>query len=525
MADRPGTFESLTRAMASPRTATVALLSFSSGLPLGLVWIAIPDWMRDSGVDIRVVGLFSLAQAPWAFKVMWSPLMDRFVPPFWGRRRGWMALTQIALCLLGLALAGVGHRPEAIWVVGAIALAAGLAAASQDIAYDAYSVEVLRKEEQGVAVGARTAMYRVAMLMAGGYAISMAARVGWPVVNLLLAACYIPILFITWKAPEPEVEPTPPRSLRDAVWLPFVEMLSRPRALEILAFVVLYKLADQLSQALTRPFLNDIGYTADQRGFALSTVGVFATVGGAMIGGWVSTAAGLGRSLWVFGLLQVFSNLGYWLIAYWGVPNLPLMYAATSVETLTSGMGTGAFSVLLIRLTQKRFSATQYALFSSLFALPRVLAGPIAGIAVDSMGWATFYLATILAGIPGLVMLQRFVPITERELTFTADDVDDGQAGASATPDLSGLLGGGVTAALIAAIGGSAIVALMSAIDAMRRAKSGVLDFGTAWLSIWQPHGIDGWLNLLSVLFFALACGVGAVALKAARRQGRRGHR
>ncbi len=159
--------------------------------------------------------------------------------------------------------------------------------------------------------------------------------------------------------------------------------------------------------------------------------------------------------------------------------------------------------------------------FSSLFALPRVLAGPIAGIAVDSMGWATFYLATILAGIPGLVMLQRFVPITERELTFTADDVDDGQAGASATPDLSGLLGGGVTAALIAAIGGSAIVALMSAIDAMRRAKSGVLDFGTAWLSIWQPHGIDGWLNLLSVLFFALACGVGAVALKAARRQGR----
>ena len=154
---------SLARAMRSRRTAAVSLLSFSSGLPLGLVWFAIPDWMRDIGVDIRVVGLFSLAQAPWAFKVVWSPLMDRFVPPFWGRRRGWMALTQIALFACGLMLAGVGSRPETIWVVGAIALATAMASASQDIAYDAYTVDVLRPEEQGAAVGARTAMYRAAM--------------------------------------------------------------------------------------------------------------------------------------------------------------------------------------------------------------------------------------------------------------------------------------------------------------------------------------------------------------------------
>ena len=143
--------------MRSPRTAAVALLSFSSGLPLGLVWFAIPDWMRGIGVDIRLVGLLSLAQAPWAFKVVWSPLMDRYIPPFWGRRRGWMALTQVLLFALGLVLARLGQRPEALWVVGAGALATGVASASEDIAFDAYTVEIRRPEGHGVAVGERAA--------------------------------------------------------------------------------------------------------------------------------------------------------------------------------------------------------------------------------------------------------------------------------------------------------------------------------------------------------------------------------
>ncbi|MGE3508789.1 MAG: MFS transporter [Vicinamibacterales bacterium] len=516
-------FRSLVRAMASPRTAAVAILSFSSGLPLGLVWIAIPDWMRDIGVDIRVVGLFSLAQAPWAFKVIWSPLMDRYVPPFWGRRRGWMALTQIALGVLGLVLAGVGNRPEAIWVVGAIALAAGVAAASQDIAYDAYAVEVLRRDEQGVAVGARTALYRAAMLISGGVAISAAARIGWPAVNVLLAVCYLPMLAMTWKAPEPEVTPVAPRTLRDAVWLPFIEMLARPRSLEILAFVVLYKLADNLSQALTRPFLNDLGYTADHRGFALATVGVFATVAGAVVGGWVTTLAGLGHSLWIFGFLQVFSNIGYWLIAYVGVPNLPLMYGATSFEMLTSGMGTGAFGVLLLRLTEKRFSATQYALFTSLFALPRVMAGPIAGLAVDAMGWAPFYLATMVVGIPGLLMLARFVPLGAREPRLESAEVSaDEIAHPVINPGggLSHLVTRGAATTLVTLIGSSALVALMAAIDTMRRERTSTLGFGSAWASVWQPHGIDGWLQVVSLVAFSIACGLGAVAMAAARRRG-----
>ena len=413
-----GAFAGLVRALRSPRTASVALLSFSSGLPLGLVWYAIPDWMRDLGVDIRVVGLFSLAQAPWAFKVVWSPLMDRYVPPFWGRRRGWMGLTQLLLAALGLLLAGVGHRPEAIWVVGALALAIAVASASQDIAIDAYSVEILRPEEQGVAVGARVAFYRAAMAVSGGVAITLAARIGWPAVNVLLALVYLPILVLTWKAPDPEAEPSPPRTLADAVWQPLVGLFSRPRALEILAFVVLYKLSDQLTQALTRPFLIDMGYNADQRGVALATITLVATVGGAFVGGWVTTLAGLGHALWIFGFLQVFSNAGYLGLSWLSAPNPSLMYAAAGFELGTSGMGTGAFSVLLLRLTEKRFSATQYALLSSLFALPRVVAGPAAGFAVSAVGWSTFFATTIVLGIPGLLMLAKFVPLGVREPTI-----------------------------------------------------------------------------------------------------------
>src|SRR6476620_8112357 len=165
---RPGAFKSLAVAMRSRRTASVALLSFSSGLPLGLVWIAIPDWLRNIGVDIRVVGLITLAQAPWTFKFLWSPLMDRYSPPWLGRRRGWAAIAQVALMILVFALAGVGNNPETPWVVGALALAIAFASATQDIAIDSYFVEVVRPEEQGVAVGAPIAIYRAAMYIAGG---------------------------------------------------------------------------------------------------------------------------------------------------------------------------------------------------------------------------------------------------------------------------------------------------------------------------------------------------------------------
>lgn len=503
---------SLLLAMRSRRTAAVALQSFASGLPLGLVWYAIPDWMRDIGVDIRVVGLITLAQAPWTFKVLWAPLMDRFVPPFWGRRRGWMAVTQIALFVLGVLLAGVGQRPEAIWVVGALALATALASASQDIAIDAYAVEVLHKDEQGAASGARTAMYRLAMLVSGGAAISLAARLGWPAVNLLLALVYLPMLVITWRSPEPEVAARPPRTLREAVWQPFVSFLGRPRALEILAFVVLYKIADQLAQALTRPFLIDMGYNADQRGVALATIGAGATVIGAFLGGWVTTLAGLGHSLWIFGFLQLFSNAGYYLLALLEAPNPPAMYAATGFELLTSGMGTGAFSVLLLRLTEKRFSATQYALFSSLFALPRVLAGPVTGFAVNAVGWPTFFLSTMVIGIPGLLMLARFVPLGVRE-----PRLDDGTGAVASTPPLSTLLRPGAIAAAGLAIASTLLLAVLNAMDTMRATPPAAFDMGAELRRLLTPVDVGGWVQLFGIAAFAVVGGIFIAASRARR--------
>src|SRR5262245_26378629 len=279
-------------AMKSPRTAAVSLLAFSSGLPLGLVWIAIPDWMRSSGVDIKTVGLLTLAQAPWTFKFLWSPFMDRYAPPFGGRRRGWMLITQALLLVCTASLAGVAGSPDLPWIVGAVSLAIAFASASQDIAIDAYAVDVLRPEEQGVAVGARIAVYRAAMSIAGGIAITLAARVGWPFVTLLLAALYLPMMVVAWRAPEPEQKVVAPRTLRDAVWLPFLGFLSRHRALEILAFVLTYKLSENLGLALLRPFLVDMGYSADDRGIALTVVATTGVLFGAFLGGALTNVIG-----------------------------------------------------------------------------------------------------------------------------------------------------------------------------------------------------------------------------------------
>jgi len=501
--------------MSSWRTAAVALLSFASGLPLGLVWYAIPDWMRDIGVDIRIVGLFSLAQVPWAFKVLWSPLMDRYVPPFWGRRRGWIALMQLALAILSLALAGVGSHPEAIWVVGAVALAIALASASQDVAYDAYAVDVLREDEQGPASGARLAFYRAAMLVSGGVSITLAGRWGWPAVNALLGLVYLAMLLLTWLAPEPEVKVEPPKSLRDAVWEPFLGFLARHRALEILAFVFLYKFADQLAQALTRPFLIDMGYDSDQRGVALSTIGMVATIGGGLLGGVTTTLVGLGHSLWVFGVLQIFSNVGYFLLAGLSAPSIPMMYAATGFELFTSGLGTGAFSVLLLRMTQKRFSATQYALFSSLFALPRLLAGPISGFVVDAIGWRTFFLSTLVMGIPGLAMLARFVPPGVKEPEFAVRDVERKQ------PLSPGeLLARGVLGAALAGTLAVFSVAALAALKTMRETPEVGYDLLRAASGMRSPAEVTDWVQLIGVAAFTAIGGLFTAAIYAARSGG-----
>jgi MFS transporter, PAT family, beta-lactamase induction signal transducer AmpG len=510
---RPGTWKSLVAAARSWRTLSVALLSFSSGLPLGLVWVAIPDWLRSIGVDIRVVGLITLAQAPWTFKFLWSPLLDRYRPPglaWLGRRRGWAAVAQVGLFVFTLALAGVGSHPQTPWVVGALALAIAFSSASQDIAVDAYAVDVLRPEEQGIAVGARIAVYRAAMFVASGLSITLAAQFSWPLVDVGLACLYLPMLWITFKAPEPEDARPAPRTLTEAVWHPFLGFLARHRALEILAFVFFYKLADNLADALKRPFLVDMGYTAFDRGVALATVGLAAVLVGTFLGGAVTTLIGLGHSLWLFGVLMVVSNLGYILVAAAGHVDRPLMYAAIGFETLTQGLGTGAFSVLLLRITQKRFSATQYALFSSLFGLPRVVSGPIAGFTVYAVGWKTFFWLTMVAGIPGLVLLARFVPLGTKEPSFTVEPPYAGRPLGAAS-----LAGRGLAGAIVGGGGGAAAVAFLAALEAMK--GGGGFDLLTPLAAMLRPETLTGWLELLGLAAFGAVCGLFTAAVAAAR--------
>ncbi len=509
---RLGTFQSLARAMTSWRTAAVSILSFSSGLPLGLVWIAIPDWMRSSGMDIRLVGLISLTQAPWTFKVLWAPLLDRYVPPWLGRRRGWAAITQIALFALLLALAGLGHHPDAPWVLMALTLSIAFASASQDIAIDAYAVEILRPEEQGVAVGARVAIYRAAMYVAGGLAITLAARWSWPAVNVGLALLYLPMLVVTWKAPEPEGVGAAPRTLREAVWHPFLGVLAKYRALEILAFVILYKLSDNLAAALLRPFLFDMGYSAFDRGLAVATVGLALTLFGTFVGGAMTTSWGLGHCLWLFGFLQIFAHVGYILLTGSG-PNRPLMYASVGFECLTQGLGTGAFSVLLLRLTQKRFSATQYSLFSSLFSLPRIVAGPICGFAVAAVGWKSFFWIAIVSGIPGLVLLQRFAPLGTRDPRI------DGTAPVRASRPLrrGELTLSGLAAGLAAALASGLVIAFTVAAAAARKAPDHAFDFGAALGSLLHPSSVQDWTAVVGVLLAGAVVGLLTAAVRAVR--------
>jgi len=501
-------------ALRSWRTAAVSLLSFSSGLPLGLVWIAIPTWLAREGVDIKIIGLFTLAQAPWSFKFLWSPLMDRFALPVprLGRKLGWTLAAQVLLLALTFVLADVATRPDAIWIIGTLTLAIAFASATQDIAIDAYAVEVLEPGEQGVAVGARTAIYRAAMFVAGGLAITLAGLWSWPFVFALIALMYLPMLVITFLAPRSPVDQrTAVPSLRAAVWEPFVGFLRKARALELLAFVVLYKLADNLAGALVRPFLVQTGFNDFDVGVATATIGLVATLVGTFLGGMLTTAMGLGHALWVFGGLQVVSNLGYVLIAAVGV-HRPLMYGAMGFESLTSGMGTGAFGVLLLRMTMKQFSATQYALFSSLFALPRILAGPATGVMVDAVGWVDFFLFTIAIGVPGLLMLQRFSPLGVREPTL--DVIGE----IKPRPLTRGALL--ARAAAGGAVGFALAVGSIAVLDAFRQrhaSANGGFDVMTPLGAVLTPDHISDWIVLAGVALFAVVVALATAATAAAR--------
>jgi len=524
---RPGTLASLRAAISSRRIGSVTLQSFASGLPLGLIWIAMPAWLTYRGVDIKTVGLFSLAQAPWTFKFLWSPLMDRYSPGFLGRKRSWMVITELFLIVGISALAFQANRPR-VSLVAALAIFIAFWSASQDIAIDGYAVEVLERSEQGLAVGARVALYRAATLISGAVAITFGERIGWGPVFVVIALLDLPMIGVVFWSPEPVESVRAPRTLRDAVVDPLIDIFRRSRALQIVGFLLLYKFGENLATALTRPFLIQKCFAPEDVGLATATIGLVAIIGGTFLGGWSTDRIGLGRALWIFGLVQAVGFLGYIAVdqATPGVPcaggqhvtwtqpltNRLVMYAAVGIENACQGMATGAFGVLLLRITQKQFSATQYALFSSIFALGRTLAGPPAGYLVDAIGWTPFYLVCTAASVPGLLLLQRFVPFRAREPLLEEESRIEPRPITRLRLFLTSLAWGFVGAA--AALFSSA---LLAAFKAVRGRPEMSLDLGPALLRPFAPAAPSDWLRLAGFAVVGLVAAGAAAAFLAAR--------
>jgi PAT family beta-lactamase induction signal transducer AmpG len=524
---RPGTWESLRAALGSRRIGAVTIQSFSSGLPLGLVWIALPAYLTYRGVDIRTVGLFSLAQAPWTFKFLWAPLLDRFEPRFLGRKRSWIVVWQGVLLALFAVLAGAGASPS-VGVVAALAILVAFASASQDVVIDGYAVDVLEKSEQGLAVGARVALYRGAMLLSGAVAITFGQRFGWPAVFAGLALLYVPLAgAVVWSPPPPAEVARAPRTLREAVFDPLVDIFRRSRALQIIAFLLLYKFGENLATALTRPFLIQKCFSPEDVGLATATIGLAAAIVGTFFGGSSTHKIGLTRALWLFGAIQAVGFLGYVVVDRM-TPGTPcgggvagalvqplgsrlVMYAAVAVENAAQGMASGAFGVLLLRLTQKQFSSTQYALFSSIFAIGRTLAGPPAGFLADAVGWTPFFLLSVLASVPGLVLLHKFAPLSAPEPEL------DAATRIAATPVTRGrLAAAGLTWAAAGFLISAATSALLAALKAARTAGA-AFDYGLALARLFSPVSTSDWIRVSSLLVVGLLTGAAAAAFLAAR--------
>lgn len=388
------------------RVAPLLALGFASGLPLALSGGTLQAWATVEDVSLQAIGFLTLVGSAYTLKFLWAPLIDRYVPPFLGRRRGWMLITQLALAMSIAAMAWFPPS-QALMPLAMLAVLVAFFSATQDIAFDAYRTDVLRPDERGAGAAVSVLGYRLAMLVSGGLALILAdAWIGWGNTYILMGGLMALAAVITLLAPEPEVQPRPPRTLAEAVAGPLVEFFSRRGALTLLALVVLYKLGDAFAGALSTTFLiRGAGYSATEVGAVNKLMGLAATIVGALIGGGLLARLGLYRSLFLFGLAQAVSNLAYWLIAV-SPQNLALMAAGVGLENLCGGMGTAAFVALLMAFCNARFTATQFALLSALSAVGRTyLAGPLSPPLVEALGWPGFFLVTVGIAIPGIVLL------------------------------------------------------------------------------------------------------------------------
>ncbi len=398
----------LFKVILSRRMLVALVMGFSAGLPLLLTLSLLQARMKKEGVDLAVIGLMALVGLPYTLKFVWAPVLDRFALPFFGRRRGWLLISQV---LLVLAIVVLGLTPAAphTWAVALAALAVTFFSASQDIVIDAYRREDLADVELGMGSSLYVAGYRLGMWVVGGGAFILAGYFSFAAVYLVMAACMLPGLITTLLTPEPEAPFGVPRSIREAVIEPFKEYFARREALWILAFILLYKIGDTMASAMTIPFYLETGFSMTEIGLVVKTFGAGAVIAGGLVGGGLMLKLGISRSLWIFGGLQALSTAGFMALAHIG-HNLPALTAVIAFENLSAGMGTAAYLAFMASITNKKFTATQYALLSSLMGIPRVIASAGTGYMAKFLGWPGFFLACTLVAIPGMLLLIKFAP-------------------------------------------------------------------------------------------------------------------
>ena len=391
---------SLTQILANRRIGIMLPLGFASGLPLALTAGTLQAWLTVAGLDLKTIGVFTLVGLPYTLKFLWAPLMDRLVPPWLGRRRGWMLVMQacVALGLVAMAVTGPGQRPE---ILGVLALVVAFLSASLDIVFDAYRTDVLLRPERGFGAAVWVNGYRCALLFASAGALLLADRIGWPNTYLLLAAVMAAGIVTILVSPEPSEPSATPASLAEAVGGPLKEFFTRPGVVGLLALIVLYKVGDAVAASLQTAFLiGGMGFSVSDVGY-VKGLGLGATLIGALVGGVAMAKMGMVRSLLLFGLLQAVSNLGFMWLAWMGKSYIALM-TSILVENVTGGMGTAAFVTLIMSLCDHRYTATQFALLSSLEALGRVFSGRPSAELVEMVGWAQFFFWSFLIALPGI---------------------------------------------------------------------------------------------------------------------------
>lgn len=375
-------------------------LGFASGLPLALTAGTLQAWLTVAGLDLKTIGVFTLVGLPYTLKFLWAPLMDRLVPPWLGRRRGWMLVMQlcVALGLVAMAVTGPGQRPE---ILGVLALVVAFLSASLDIVFDAYRTDVLLRPERGFGAAVWVNGYRCALLVASAGALLLADHIGWPNTYLLLAALMAAGVVTILVSPNPSEPGAPPASLAEAVGGPLKEFFMRPGVIGLLALIILYKIGDAVAASLQTAFLiGGMGFSVSEVGY-VKGLGIGATLAGALVGGLAMAKMGMVRSLLLFGLLQAVSNLGFMWLAWMGKSYIALT-TSILVENVTGGMGTAAFVALIMSLCNHRYTATQFALLSSLEALGRVFSGRPSAELVDMVGWAQFFFWSFLIALPGI---------------------------------------------------------------------------------------------------------------------------